>query len=68
VKSRWLRTYASLEICFAVLVVSSTMAKLGDEIAPLELLQIGAGGYLIVRGLDNFKKRSDLATGDRIAV
>ena len=59
VKDRWLRVYASMEVAFALLFVGHTMRMLGDEIAPLEILQIGAGGYLIVRGLDHFKKGLD---------
>jgi len=61
VKGRWLRVYAAMEIAFALLVVGHTMRLLGDQIAPIETVQLVTGGYLIVRGLDNFKKGLDAA-------
>ncbi len=59
VKLRWLRAYAVLELLFAVSVTGGTMYTLGDEIQPVQVLVLPASAYLLIRGLDNFKKDLD---------
>jgi hypothetical protein len=54
-----LRFYAVIEILFAIFGTVHTMSKLKDVIEPVELLTIFTAVYLLIRGLDNFKKDLD---------
>lgn len=58
-KVNYLRIYSLLEISFALTLSARTMWRLGDEIDPMEALEIMTAAYLIIRGLDNFKKDLD---------
>jgi hypothetical protein len=59
VKVRHLRSYATLELGFAVVLAAHTMWNLTDVIEPVQALGLLTAAYLIVRGLDNFKKDLD---------
>ena len=54
-----LRIYALLEIAFGVTATGQTTYGLKDVISPIQLLTILTSAYLLIRGLDNFKKDSD---------
>lgn len=58
-KVKNLRTYACLEIVFAATVAAQTMYGLRDEIDGLQALGLLTASYLLIRGLDNFKKDLD---------
>lgn len=58
-KVSYLRIYSLLEIGFALTLSARTMWNLGDEIDPMEALGIMTAAYLVIRGLDNFKKDLD---------
>jgi hypothetical protein len=59
VKVNYLRIYSLLEISFALTLAARTIWRLGDEIDALEGLEIMTAAYLVIRGLDNFKKDLD---------
>jgi hypothetical protein len=54
-----LRAYASLELLFAAGMATKTMHDLKPQMQPSEMLTLGTSAYLIIRGLDNFKKDID---------
>ena len=59
VKIRGLRVYAVVEIGFALCVAGQTLYGLGDFIEPVQSLSLLASVYLLIRGMDNFKKDLD---------
>jgi hypothetical protein len=59
IKVRSLRWYAVLELVFAIVVAAQTIAGFDEQISPTQLLGFMAGAYLVIRGLDNFKKDWD---------
>jgi len=58
-KVRELRTYALVELAFAVILAATTLFRLKNSILFEELLTIGAAIYVMIRGMDNFKKDFD---------
>lgn len=58
-KVAWLRGYAVIEMLFASVFSARTLFLLTDQINPVESLTVMAGIYLMVRGMDNFKKDLD---------
>ena len=58
-KVKALRWYALVELIFALTVSATTLYSLNDVESPLRLVGIGTAIYLIIRGLDNFKKDLD---------
>jgi hypothetical protein len=58
-KVNYLRIYSLFEISFALTLSARTMWRLGDEIDAMEALEIMTAAYLVIRGLDNFKKDLD---------
>ena len=59
VRVKYLRGYAVLEIMFGLAAAVQTMQSLQDTVSPVQLVGIVASVYLIIRGLDNFKKDVD---------
>ena len=59
VKVHHLRTYACMEILFATGMAAKTMHDMKAEIPPVDMLTIGTSAYLVIRGMDNYKKDLD---------
>lgn len=55
VKARSLRTYAIVELVFALIVAGKTMFDLQDFVTPLQAVSLMASVYLMVRGAENLK-------------
>jgi hypothetical protein len=51
--------YGLVEVFFGVAVAALTMYRLGDTIAPFEVVSLIAAVYFVVRGFDNLKKGID---------
>jgi hypothetical protein len=58
-KTHRLRTYAAIEILFAVVLSIGTTYRMGDDVAPFDLAALVAAVYVLIRGMDNFKKDRD---------
>jgi hypothetical protein len=58
-KNKLLRLYAVAEITFSLGVAIRTMSELGAEITGFQSLTIFSAVYLLIRGMDNFKKDLD---------
>ncbi len=54
-----LRIYALIEIVFAIAICLQTMSGMTDVISHVQAFGIATSAYLLVRGLDNFKKGLD---------
>ncbi len=59
VRVKNLRAYAVVEMVFALIVAAQTMNSLGDTVSPIQLVAVAAAVYLLVRGMDNFKRDWD---------
>jgi hypothetical protein len=55
-KVRKLRTYAYLEVIFALAVCAQTLKTMGDTIQPIQMFGLMTSSYLIIRGFDNLRK------------
>jgi hypothetical protein len=55
VKLKRLFVYAVMEIAAALFLAGQTMARLKDDVAPIEMLTLLTSAYLVVRGLDNLR-------------
>jgi hypothetical protein len=58
-KLYFLRAYAAFEVIFAVAMSAASMYRMKDQVEYIDLLGMMASCYLIIRGLDNFKKGMD---------
>lgn len=55
-KIRRLRWYALLEISFGLVATEQAITRLADRIQPVDVLTLLTSAYLLIRGMDNFKK------------
>ena len=64
-KVKWLRVYALMELAFATVFCAGSLLNAGDRVSPVQTLGLFAGVYVIIRGLDNFKKDRDARATSR---
>lgn len=55
-KTQHLMVYSILELIFATAVAAHTINGLSDNVAPIQMLGLLTAAYLVIRGIDNFKK------------
>lgn len=55
-KVEGLKYYSILEILFAIAFCASTLYSLNDVESPFRLIGVGSAVYLIIRGLDNYRR------------
>jgi hypothetical protein len=67
VKVTDLRTYAILECAFAMTACFMTMKGMADQVQPVQLLALATSAYLVIRGMDNFKKDLDERKASKLA-
>jgi len=58
-KIKYLRGYSVLEVIFALTVTYQTMSSTADLITPTQALGLLTSVYLLIRGIDNFRKDLD---------
>src|ERR1017187_10168004 len=63
-----LRSYAVMEISFGLAFSAATLYRMKDQIEVVEATVLGTAIYLLIRGLDNFKKDLDERNKGRKAV
>jgi len=59
IKLASLRLYAILEVAFGLISAQQTVGKLKDTISPVEALTLFASAYLLIKGMDDYKKDRD---------
>jgi hypothetical protein len=59
VKVHALRVYAVIELLFAIAVLVQAIGAISKDADTAQTLTLIAGVYLLIRGMDNFKKDMD---------
>ena len=62
VKINALRSYAVIELLFAIAVLVHTIGSITKDADTAQTLALLAGVYLLIRGMDNYKKDRDART------
>lgn len=67
-KVKALKLYATVESAFALIVCYKTLDSMADVVQPVQLLGLFTSAYLIIRGLDNFRKGLEAGKQQRPSV